>query len=253
MAKINRNELCPCGSGRKFKSCHLGREGELDLSRRDVIPLKISKKIVSLKELKTGLCGKISRSLDIKKLTGEDRGIRFIDLREYAALDLYGSGRHKEVEGKSGGVFINVYKTIKADPKNIYIAVSPEINNSSLLHETAHALDYLKGSGIMPGTMEPLGLELSIPLEHLEHTMTYGKWLDFLCKEYKSKPDADDAIILFLYKAGKLIDPATVISCNSIVLKNDSAAILGYLHEKAGELNDMIKGLDGYLGNRAEA
>jgi preprotein translocase subunit SecA len=28
-AKIDRNDPCPCGSGKKFKFCHLGREGEL--------------------------------------------------------------------------------------------------------------------------------------------------------------------------------------------------------------------------------
>ena len=27
--KIGRNELCPCGSGKKFKNCHMGRENEL--------------------------------------------------------------------------------------------------------------------------------------------------------------------------------------------------------------------------------
>ena len=27
--KIGRNDLCPCGSGKKFKDCHLGREDEL--------------------------------------------------------------------------------------------------------------------------------------------------------------------------------------------------------------------------------
>ncbi|HIJ21192.1 MAG TPA: hypothetical protein HPP58_09105, partial [Deltaproteobacteria bacterium] len=26
MKKIGRNEPCPCGSGRKFKQCHLGKE-----------------------------------------------------------------------------------------------------------------------------------------------------------------------------------------------------------------------------------
>ena len=29
MAKPGRNEPCPCGSGKKFKNCHLGREQEL--------------------------------------------------------------------------------------------------------------------------------------------------------------------------------------------------------------------------------
>ncbi|MFL5801406.1 MAG: preprotein translocase subunit SecA [Roseiflexaceae bacterium] len=29
LPKLGRNDRCPCGSGKKFKDCHLGREGEL--------------------------------------------------------------------------------------------------------------------------------------------------------------------------------------------------------------------------------
>ncbi|HEX5688970.1 MAG TPA: SEC-C metal-binding domain-containing protein, partial [Roseiflexaceae bacterium] len=29
MPKLGRNDRCPCGSGKKYKDCHLGREGEL--------------------------------------------------------------------------------------------------------------------------------------------------------------------------------------------------------------------------------
>jgi preprotein translocase subunit SecA len=28
-SKIGRNDPCPCGSGKKFKNCHMGRENEL--------------------------------------------------------------------------------------------------------------------------------------------------------------------------------------------------------------------------------
>ncbi len=35
-AKVGRNEPCPCGSGRKYKHCHLGRED--DPVRRDLPP-----------------------------------------------------------------------------------------------------------------------------------------------------------------------------------------------------------------------
>ena len=30
VAKVGRNEACPCGSGKKFKKCHEGREEELE-------------------------------------------------------------------------------------------------------------------------------------------------------------------------------------------------------------------------------
>lgn len=36
--KIGRNALCPCGSGRKYKKCHLGREDELFAPRSPEAP-----------------------------------------------------------------------------------------------------------------------------------------------------------------------------------------------------------------------
>jgi len=32
---IGRNDVCPCGSGKKFKHCHMGRENELSLNSKD--------------------------------------------------------------------------------------------------------------------------------------------------------------------------------------------------------------------------
>lgn len=33
MADISRNAPCPCGSGKKYKNCHLGKEQELAVAR----------------------------------------------------------------------------------------------------------------------------------------------------------------------------------------------------------------------------
>lgn len=30
--RVGRNDSCPCGSGKKFKKCHMGRESELNMS-----------------------------------------------------------------------------------------------------------------------------------------------------------------------------------------------------------------------------
>ncbi|MGD8986001.1 MAG: SEC-C metal-binding domain-containing protein, partial [Desulfobacteraceae bacterium] len=35
MKKVGRNDPCPCGSGKKFKKCHMGREDELVLDGMD--------------------------------------------------------------------------------------------------------------------------------------------------------------------------------------------------------------------------
>jgi hypothetical protein len=56
--KISRNALCPCGSGKKFKNCHLGREHELPgyeppkiagaLAQKPPIPKKVLQGSVAL-------------------------------------------------------------------------------------------------------------------------------------------------------------------------------------------------------------
>ena len=42
MAKIGRNEACPCGSGRKFKRCCLGKQQEQTANLTDVQKAQIS-------------------------------------------------------------------------------------------------------------------------------------------------------------------------------------------------------------------
>ena len=43
--KIRRNEPCPCGSGKKFKKCHLHREKLKPLTEGEVIGMQSSHKI----------------------------------------------------------------------------------------------------------------------------------------------------------------------------------------------------------------
>jgi uncharacterized protein YecA (UPF0149 family) len=31
--RVGRNDPCPCGSGKKFKKCHMGNESELDFGK----------------------------------------------------------------------------------------------------------------------------------------------------------------------------------------------------------------------------
>ncbi|EPY4057442.1 SEC-C metal-binding domain-containing protein [Klebsiella variicola] len=41
MAKIGRNDSCWCGSGKKYKRCHLGREREKNIDRGEAIQFLI--------------------------------------------------------------------------------------------------------------------------------------------------------------------------------------------------------------------
>ncbi len=39
---VSRNEPCPCGSGKKFKHCHLGKPDPVQAKKRMVVPLFIA-------------------------------------------------------------------------------------------------------------------------------------------------------------------------------------------------------------------
>jgi hypothetical protein len=250
MKKIGRNDPCPCGSGKKFKKCHMGREDELSLEGMGEISMEMSKVITSLPEVSHGRSVEMKDDLDIKELTGSSIGIKFVDLKEYADLSFFGSSHHQASKGSSGGVFINLYKTAKTDPDNIYIAISRDIDDSTLIHELAHVLDYLGGSRLMPGTLKPLSFESEIPVDHLEHPEEFGYWLDYLKKNFGVQPDADDAIISYLYENGMLIKGEVIQEKNILVLKSKSDRILRFLSEKSQEVDKLIRDLPGYIGPR---
>ena len=250
MKKVGRNDPCPCGSGKKFKKCHMGREDELVLDGIGEISVEMSARITSLPQVNYGRSKEMADALDLKELTGNAIGIRFVDLSSYAGLNIFGSPQSKISKGKGGGVFINLYKTLKTDPDHIYLAISPDIDDSTLVHQLAHVLDYLGGSKLMPGTLEPLGLELGIPADHLEHAEEFGYWLDFLRKRFDVQLDADDTIISYLYENGMLIKGDEIKEKNGLVLKSKSDGMFKFLSEKSQEINALIRNLPGYIGER---
>lgn len=250
LKKIGRNDPCPCGSGKKFKKCHMGREGELPLDGLGEISLEMSTTITSLPAVSYGRSEEILKDLDIEKLTGSSIGIKFVDLKSYTDLNLFGSGRATGTDRGSGGVLINLHKTKKADPDNIYIAVSRDIDDSILVHELAHVLDYLGGSGLMPGTLQALSFESDVPVDHLEHPREFGYWLDFLVDKFDVCLDADDTVISYLYKNKMLLEGKEIQGGNRSVLKTRSDAIFRFLSENSQEINTLIRGLPGYIGSR---
>ena len=74
MIKIGRNEPCPCGSGKKFKKCHMGREDELMLDGLEDISDEMSARITGLAEVSYGRSREIVDTLDIEDLTGNRIG-----------------------------------------------------------------------------------------------------------------------------------------------------------------------------------
>ena len=213
---------------------------------------EMSARITDLKKVSYGRSKEMIDSLDIKGLTGNAINIKCVDLQAYNDLNIFGGSHEKASQGADGGVFINIYKTLKTDPDNIYLAISKNIDDSTLIHELAHVIDYLGGSKLMPGTLKPLSLELSVPVDHLEHPEEYGYWLDYFKNMFDVQLDADDTIINYLYKNGMLIRGEVIESKNDVIIKTKSEQIFRFLSEHSQDINEMIKALPGYIGERGE-
>lgn len=250
MMKIGRNDPCPCGSGKKFKKCHLGREDELLREGRSTFSEEMGKKITSLPEAGYGRSREMIEALDMEGLTGTRFGVRFIDLHAYEALNVTDEPLSNRKKGGSGGVMVNIQKTAKSDPDNIYVAITPAVSDSALIHELAHVLDYLAGSKLMPGVAKPLSFELGIPIEHIEHPHEFGYWMKYLQEQFKVELDADDIIVAYLYEHGMLIKGGDIVGRNGLVLKTKSDEILRFLSENSVEIDALICERPGYIGSR---
>ena len=95
---------------------------------------------------------------------------------------------------------MNTHKTIENDPAHVYLAITPKIQDSTLIHQIAHVLDYLKGSGAEPGTFRQLSLESGVPADHLDHSQEFGRWLEYLRDRFQVQLDAEDAIVVYLHQ-----------------------------------------------------
>jgi hypothetical protein len=247
MKKIGRNEPCPCGSGKKFKKCHLGREDELILKKIEASQEELGEKIVKLPEVHYGRSREILDGIDIQELTGKAVGIKFIDLKEY--LRLFDSNQELPDKNSSASQIVNLNKTRKSDPDNIYIAITPNINDSTLIHQIAHILVFLEGSFPLPGTYAQISEETGIPMEQLDHPKEFGDCLDFLRKQFMVELDAEDRIISFLYENGILLKGEEIKKKDTQTLISRSAQIFNFLKEHQKEIDSLIKGREGYIGS----
>ncbi len=111
MNKIARNDPCPCGSGKKFKKCHMGREDELVWEGTGEATIEeMGVRIANLPTVEYGRSKEMLAALDLRQLTGSSMGIKFVDLLQYSRLNVSGSTPFGE---KSGGVLINVVQDRK--------------------------------------------------------------------------------------------------------------------------------------------
>jgi len=251
MAKIGRNDPCPCGSGKKFKHCHLGKEDQLaQESAGGEFSPEDSARITALPQVSYGRSREMLEGLDIKELTGSSAGVKFVDLAVYKGLDLADARRSEKDGAGAGGVLINIFKTKISDPDHLYLAISPEISDSALIHQLAHVLDYLGGSKLMPGLAKPLSFDVGVPGEHLEHPHEYGYWLTYLQKEFDVQLDADDTIVSFLFENDMLIKGRDIDQKNQVLLRSKSERMMRFMSEKSAEIDALICERSGYIGSR---
>jgi len=248
MEKVGRNDPCPCGSGKKFKNCHMGREDELISGKMGTLQEEAGKEITSLPEVSYGRSREIADAIDIEELTGTPMGIKFLDLDAYLNLGFHEQDISKNPDRGTGGLIVNFNKTKKSDPKNIYIAITPNINVSTLIHELAHVLDSLGGSRLMPGTFYQLSLETKIPMEHLDHPKEFGEWLDHLRKRFNIELDAEDEIVSFLSEHNMLLTAADIKKGKSKQLISQSEKMIKFLMEHKEEIDQLIRNRPGYTG-----
>jgi len=253
MGKAGRNDPCPCGSGKKFKHCHLGREDELLYMQTEETKREVSQKITTLPEVAYGRSREIADAIDFKELTDntEFKGIKFIDFAEFVTLESFDKGHFKDEHHKSGALIVNPDKTGETDPEHIYIAITPDIHDSSLIHELAHVLDYLGGSGLLPGSTSHLGMETGIPVDHLDHLREFAIWLDYLKDRFQVELDAEDQIVSYLYEHDMLLDASLFIRKDMGQLVSRSREMIRFLMAHKTEIDELIKHRAGYLGKAA--
>jgi hypothetical protein len=255
MRKIGRNDPCPCGSGKKFKHCHLGREEELWAIQTDIMKKEIGEKITALPEVNHGRSKRFAQALDIGELTGNPlfSGIKFIDFDAYVALEPFDKGNLSPVHRQCGALIVNPEKTRDADSKNIYVAITPNIDDSSLIHELAHVLDFLGGSGLLPGSAFPISRATGIPMDHLDHLKEFGDWLDFLTDQLHIELNAEDRIISYLNEHGMLIAASLLKGKDIRGLLDRSRKMTAFLVKNKRNINELIKDRIGYLGRASSA
>lgn len=143
---------------------------------------------------------------------------------------------------------ININKTKKIDPDHIYIAITPSVNDSSLIHQIAHVLCFLRDSIPLPGTHSEISEKTGIPLEHLDHSQEFGRWLEFLSREFNVELDAEDKIAAFLTEKNLLLSEEEITSNDFQKLTVRSTEIFTVLQECHEEIDALIKNREGYIG-----
>ena len=216
---------------------------------------EIAQGITALPEVNYGRSKEFAEALDLKEMTGNSHflGIKFIDFDAYVKLESFDKGNLQAVHHKCGALIVNPKKTENADARNMYVAITPDIDNSSLIHELAHVLDFMGGSGLLPGSAFQISLATRIPMDQLDHLQEYGDWLDYLTDRFHIELNAEDTIISYLNKHDMLIKASLLKNKDMDGLLTRSRMMTEFLVTHKNEINALIKDRMGYMGSASSA
>ncbi len=245
---VGRNDPCPCGSGKKFKRCHLGREDQIVEQSLSVDPYQTAQKICQLEPCGHPNAERMAAGLDLTSKAGKKLTVRFVDLAAYQALGLAGESAGPK---GPGGLFINPQRTRPVEPGSLYIALSPDAHDSDVVHLLAHVVDYVSGSGLGPGAASEKADLLSLPAELLEHPQEYGDALLELSRGNGIELDAEDEIVAFLARRQMLLPGKMVAAGKREELLNACQKTMGFMRDAKDEIDARIKGRRGYAGRSA--
>ncbi len=246
--KVGRNDTCPCGSGKKFKHCHLGREGELYLRKNERVPEERARAICRLPEVRYGRAPEMIDTLTAEGFLGDPLTVKCVDLKAYRDLGISGQEIPARSLKGSSGILINPSKTRAYDPHCIYLAITPQVQDSTLVHQLAHVLDHVQDAGQLPGTYQQMSLETGIPVEHLDHTQEFGRWLSHLAERFQVTLDAEDAIVEYLFRNEVLLKSEEIKTLDPTSLIFRSKQILDFLMAHRQEINRLIQDRPGNIG-----
>ncbi|MBN2060516.1 MAG: hypothetical protein JW882_08885, partial [Deltaproteobacteria bacterium] len=226
------------------------REEELWVIQTDDMAIETAQSIAALPRVNYGRSKEFAEAIAINELTGNSRfsGIKFIDFDAYVKMESFDKGNLTPLQHKCGALIVNPKKTEAADADNIYMAITGDIDSSSLIHELAHILDFLGGSGLLPGSASEISIATRIPMDHLDHLKEYGDWLDYLADTLSVELNAEDMIISYLHKHNMLIDASLLKSKDIQGLIARSVKMSAFLVKNKNEINELIKERIGYLG-----
>jgi hypothetical protein len=248
LSHVGRNDPCPCGSGKKFKKCHLGREAEIKAERLNIDPFDAAKLIVALPECRHARAAEMAAALELTSKAGKPLSVKLKDLAGYLQLGLYGQ---EADPGALGGVLINPQRTRLLDPEGVYLALSPQADDSTVLHQLAHIVDLVKGSGLEPAKSAEAARASDLPGELLEHPQEYGETLLELSKRFSVELDAEDEIVAILARRQLLLPASLIVGAQREPLVAAAEKALRYLRDNQDEVNARIKGRRGYMGGGA--